>query len=169
MTTTTLVLDWDSDFSTIKDWKNGREYDNHSPEGPWANYIGFRLEFDQLYGCDVINVRGRLTSIPEKLIDVPLKYIVLSRQNAPVTKAHDGVYVDGNFTQSPDGIIRAWVESYFVGDNPHPQQSIRVEGNGGVTLQELNNWFDYLQAGKKDNQRQTALSYGLETRRTLGV
>lgn len=109
----------------------------------------YEVNFSGIHGCHVIKINGRPDSMPDPLREVPLCSIEIIKHNSPVSWAIDGRYEDGNIT--------ARVETY-IKDGLF-QQTIRVTGTSGVTVEELNLWFDSLLAGDKGDKNVEPITY----------
>jgi hypothetical protein len=122
-----------------------------------AAYVGtfrdYDLQFSRVQGCDVIQLNNRAETMPERLRDVPMRSIHVVKHDSPLTDAVDGPYTDGNIT--------ARVETY-VKDGV-PQQSVKVVGTSDTTIEELNQWFDDLIAGKKVDKNTNPITYPTRT------
>lgn len=106
---------------------------------PTLEARGYSLPFNQALGRSIIWFSTRLEALPTPLVDVLMHAIQLELPNARVTAAEDGRYVDGDITARVYSFIKDGI----------PQQSIKVVGTGGTTLEELNVWFDALVLGRK--------------------
>jgi hypothetical protein len=110
---------------------------------------GYTLQFEERFGCDVIVIDGRPREIPLPLEDVPMEYISILQNNAPYRGLHDGWYKEDVEIPGTDGYrFTAQVESYCR--DTVLQQSIRVTVSN-ADIVGLNNWFDDLLAGKKND------------------
>lgn len=144
MTITAFVPDWTATEETRERAESRKGFTRYA-----GSFNGYDIRFSTVQGCDVIQLTGRAETMPERLRDVPMRSIHVVKHNSPVTEAVDGRYVDGDIT--------ARVETY-VKDGA-TQQSIRVVGTNGTTVEELNKWFDDLVAGKKDDKNTNPLTY----------
>ena len=103
---------------------------------------GYAVEFNPFQSCDVIQLNGRVETMPDNLKQIPMRAVILVKHNSNPTMATDGLYVDDH--------IVARVETYFK--DGVLQQSIQVTGGGNNSIEELNQWFDYLAQGKKNDK-----------------
>ena len=147
MTITALVPDWTANAELVElaEKRKGLE-----------SYVGvlhgYDIRFSTAQGCDVIQLNGRAETMPARLRDVPMRAIIVLKHNSPLTEAVDGPYQEDN--------ISARVETY-VKDGVI-QQSIRVTGINGTTIEELNLWFDDLVAGKKADKNLNPITYPVD-------
>lgn len=144
MTITAFVPDWNASDEMRKFAEGRKGFTSYV-----GSYRGYDLRFSEIQGCDVIQINGRAETVPERLRDVPMRSVIVVKHNSPVTAATDGPYEDGNIT--------ARVETYIKDGTI--QQSIKVTGTNGTTVEELNQWFDDLLAGNKADKNVNPISY----------
>lgn len=144
MTTTTFVPEWGATPAMSELAESRKDFTKYV-----GSFNGYDITFSVGIGCDVIQVLSRCETMPVPLRDVPMRSIHVVKHNSPVTAAIDGLYEDGNIT--------ARVETYVK--NGATQQSIRVNGTNGITVEELNQWFDCLAAGQKNDQNLNPVTY----------
>jgi hypothetical protein len=139
MTSTILVPAW-GEHDDLKPRESGLEA-----------YVGSRrsmgIQFSHVHGCDVFLIQARLTVLPERLADLPMRRVQLVKHNSPITKATDGRYVDDAIT--------ALVETYVSKDGIR-RQSITVTA---PTLDTVNDWFDALLRGEKSDLNVAPITY----------
>lgn len=148
VTITAFVPDW-----TANDELSELAAKRKGLESYVGSLHGYDIRFSTAQSCDVIQLNNRVETMPERLRDVPMRSILVVKHNSPVTAAVDGPYEDDDIT--------ARVETY-VKDGV-AQQSIKVMGTNGTTVETLNRWFDDLTAGKKADKNLNPITYPAET------
>jgi hypothetical protein len=145
VTITVFIPDWDADD------KLREKADSLLPFRSQPNiFFGdFQVAYSAEHACFTITLRDRLEATPAGLQDVPMTGIMLIKHNSPVTHAPDGVYVDDDIIARVDTFIRDGVR----------QQTITVTGTFGTSLEELNDWFDALVRGKKNDYNADPITY----------
>jgi hypothetical protein len=145
MTTIVFVPEWNATPEMVELANSRKDCREH-----FGIFRYFDIKFSAVDGCDVIQLTdNRVETMPECLRDVPMRSIRVVKQNSPVTDAVDGPYKDDRIT--------ARVETYVGGR--FTQQSIKVVGINGTTIEELNQWFDDLTAGKKADKNTNPITY----------
>lgn len=114
-----------------------------------GGFDGNDVQFSATEGCDIILLKSRAETLPGTVRGIPMRSIQVIKHNSPITVATDGLY--------KDGLISARVETYIK--EGVAQQSIRVVGTDGTTVEELNQWFDDLLAGKKADKNVNPITY----------
>ena len=144
-TITAFVPDWCAtpELSGIAAQRKGLSHDSS------GRFRGYVIQYSELQSCDVIQLQLRAETMPPALQGVPMRAIILLKLNSPLTAVADGFYEDGDITARVDTYVEDGVT----------QQSFRVTGTNGVTVEALNIWFDALAGGKKVEYNRTPITY----------
>jgi hypothetical protein len=145
-----IVPDWNATPELAERAEGRKGY-----EGYIGSFRGFDLQFSKAFNCDVIIIDPRPESLPKALADLPIVALVVIKPNSPVTTVPDNKYVDGNIT--------ARVETTLITSDGKGApafglrvQDLRATGTNGVTVEELNSWFDRLLAGEHNDKATTS-------------